>query len=128
AVTPPSLAGKPRRNAVLRRALVVVAPNPGPIERTLAHRAGRGGGIYVAIGKITLVQAPSRVAHGQKLSMRGRVPVQHDVVPTLANNAPVTHDHGAIGLVAFLHRLIAECPCPCEKTRFRSLGRLHERG
>ena len=51
-------------NACCRRAFVVIAANARPVERSLAHRAWRCGGVHVAIGKIPLLsrRAASRTA------------------------------------------------------------------
>ena len=117
---------KLRSNARGRRTFVVIAANARPVERSLAHRAWRCRGIHVAIRKISLVEPPRGVAYREELGVGGRVAVENDVVPALAHNHTVTDDYRTVGLVAFLHGLVAQRARPFEVPSLRLLCRLHE--
>src|SRR5262245_38955440 len=88
-----------RRKTLLERAFGVDAKNPSPVQRALAHRAWRGGGIDVAVRQVAGGEPARRVAHRQQFGMRGRIVVAYDETAPLADDHAVAHHHRAKGLV-----------------------------
>ena len=97
------------------------AADASPIECALAHRAGDCGGIDIALREVAGAEPARGVTHSEQFRMRGRIALQHDVVPALADDHTIAHHHGAIGLIALAHRLVAQCARPREE---RGPGRL----
>src|ERR1043166_5137146 len=81
----------------------------------------------ITIRKVTLVEPPGGVTHGEEFRASGGIPVQHHAVPALANDGPVAHDDGAVGLVALARGLVAQGAGPRQEPGLGSLVTLDER-
>ena len=99
--TIPGLTRKVWGDATLGSALVVVAPDAGPIQSTLAHRARRGGRVDITIGEVAFVEPGGGIANRKELGVGGGIALKNHVISALTDDDAIAHDNGVVGLIAF---------------------------
>src|SRR5262249_25098020 len=83
---------------------------------------------HITVGEIAPVEPARSVADCKQFGVSGGVAVQDDVVPTFTDDRSVTHNDGAIRLIAFLQRLLPQRAGACNETGLCLLLGLDDRG